>query len=211
MKSIIKTHTIVEKKIKTDIIQKNTLRKELTRKIREIKRLSDLLQKTKNRKKRKRYKKDIERHIPGIREKKKQLSEMINDLEKRISEEMKYSEKELKILSQTYDKEYEEMVQAKNLLLKAQKTTLSDKEKLDISGMSIDVQTEKQKTDEKESDVKVPVYPRELLLARAKKRLKNEFKDVTEVEKEIASEQKDKQLFENELKRIVLEKKILGQ
>jgi hypothetical protein len=210
MKSTIQAHTSVERKIKTDIIKKNTLRKELTRDIRKMKRLSDLLKKTRNRKKRKRYIKNIDRHIPGIRGKKKQLSVMIGDLEKRIGEEMKYSEKEMKELEQTYKKEYEDMVQSQNLLLKAQKNRLSDKEKLDISNMSIDRGTEEEKTTGGESGTTVPVFPRELLLARAKKRFKHESEEVAEVEKEIESEEKDKQLFESELKRIVLEKKILG-
>ncbi|MBN1696383.1 MAG: hypothetical protein JW881_02610 [Spirochaetales bacterium] len=211
MKSTITAHTGVERKIKTDIIRKNTLRKELTREIRVIKRLSDLLQKSKNRQKRSKYKKDIERHLPVIRKNRELLAAMIGDLEKKIASEMKYSEKEMKDLEQTYKKEYEEMVAAQNLVLKAEQSKLSDNEKLDISGMSIDRVQDPEKATEDGSTTKLPVFPSELLLARANKRLKKESKDVANAEKEIDSEKKDKMLFEGELKRIALEKKILGR
>lgn len=202
MKAEIKEHNIIERSIKSDIIKKNKLRKELLKQIKLVTDWTDQLDKLSNMRKKKKYLADIARYLPQIKEKKQVLKEMITDLQKRIKQEMKYSEKEITDLEASYNKEYKDMVKAQKLLTKAIKSKLSDEEKSKITGVPL----EKLLTKEEKNK---PAFPKELLLAKVKKQLKKEKKQVKEVEEELASEAKDKTLFQKEMKRMMLEQEIL--
>lgn len=209
MDQAIKKHNIIERKIKFDIIRKNTLRKQLSRDISKVVRWAESLETVKNRRKRKKYVKNIERYVPQITKTKKIVLDLIDGLQARIKDELKYSEKEISDLQQTYKKEYEEMVKARKVLIKAKKGSLSEKEVEEIAGKSVEEMVTK-KGEAPDSEEKEIVIPKEVLLAKAQKKLNKEAKDVEKVSKELESEEKDKILFQNEIKRMVLEKEILS-
>ncbi|MBN2439908.1 MAG: hypothetical protein JXJ04_01125 [Spirochaetales bacterium] len=205
----IKKHNIIERKIKYDIVMKNTLRKQLTGEIRKVVVWAEQLKTAVSRRKRKRYVKNIERYVPIITKNKKIVLDLINKLETRITTELKYSEKEIADLKQNYKKEYDEMLAARKVLIKAKQGTLSEKEIEEIAGLSIaDMVTENENPGD-EGKKKV-VIPKEVLLAKARKKLNKEAKDVQKVEKEIDSEEKDTVIFKNEIKRMIFEREILS-
>ena len=205
MKTEIQEHTPIERKIKTDIILKNTLRKQLEKKLGRLKKWEQLLTKTKNNRKSKKYKNNIIRYLDTINKLKPDTKGRIDDLEKRIKEEIKYSEDEIKQLQEMNKKEYSEMLDAEKLLIKAEQGKLDDKEKLEIAETSLE-KYEAQAGDEQKGKI---FFPKEYLLIKAKKRLKKETKDKKDVEKEMKSEEKDRILFDSELKRMIMEKEIL--
>ncbi|MBN2533204.1 MAG: hypothetical protein JXB88_09950 [Spirochaetales bacterium] len=209
MDEAIKKHNIVERKIKFDIVRKNTLRKQLTRDISKVVRWAESLNTVKNRRKRKRYVKNIERYVPGITKTKKTVLELIDDLNTRMKDELKYSENEIADLQETYKKEYEEMVNARKMFIKAKNGSLNEQEIEEIAGKSVEEMV-MQKGETPDSGEKEMVIPKEELLVKARKRLKMESKDAEKVNNELESEEKDKILFQNEIKRMALEKKILS-
>jgi hypothetical protein len=202
MRAKIKQHNIVERTIKSDIIRKNRLRKELLKQIHLVTDWTDQLNRLSNIRRRKKLLEDIDRYLPEIKEQKQILTQLIDSLQKRIKQEMKYSEKEIADLEASHKKEYKEMVKAQKLLAKTLNSKLSDEEKSKITGVPIEQLLNK------EQEKKV-VFPKELLLAKVNKQLNREKKQVKEVEKELASEAKDKTLFQKELKRMILEQEIL--
>lgn len=204
----IAKHNIIERKIKFDIIRKNTLRKKLSRDIRKVVRWAESLETVKNVRKRKKYVQNIERYVPQITKNKKIVLDLIDDLQTRVKTELKYSEEEISELQQTYKKEYEEMVKAHKMLIKAKKGNLSENEIEEIAGKTVEEMIT-QKGETPDSGEKEVVIPKEVLLAKAQKKLKKEAKDVDKVKKELESEEKDKILFKDEIKRMVLEKEIL--
>ncbi len=201
----IKKHTPIERKIKTDIILKNKLRKQLEKKLVRLKSWEQLLKKTKNNRKSKKYHNNIIRYLDTINKLKPITKGRIDDLEKRIKEEIKYSEDEIKQLQEMYKKEYSEMLDAEKLLIKAKQGKLDDKEKLEIAETTLE-KYEARSGEEQKGKI---VFPKEYLLIKVKKRLKKESKDKKDVEKEINSEEKDRILFDSELKRMIMEKEIL--
>jgi hypothetical protein len=209
MDEAIKRHNTVERRIKFDIIRKNTLRKQLSRDIGKVVRWAQNLETVNNRRKRKRYVKNIERYVPQITKNKKVVLDLIDDLQTRIKNELNYSEKEISDLQQTYKKEYEEMVNARKVVLKAKKGSLGENEIEKLAGKKIEEMVT-QKDGTRDSGEMEVVIPKEVLLAKAQKMLNKETKDVEKVDRELESEEKDKILFQNEIKRMALEKDILS-
>lgn len=197
MKDKIKQHNPIERKIKADIIEKNTQRKILEKDINMVKKWNELISKTSSIRKKKKYLNGIKRYAEYIQNGKTIVTNMIKDLEKRIKDEMKYSEKEIKDLQDSYKKEYDELVTAEEKVMKAKSGTLSDEEKKSLIGIIFDENGKEKK------------LPKEYVIAKAMKKFKKEMKDVKDVHKEITSEEKDKALFENELKRMSVEKELL--
>jgi hypothetical protein len=209
MDEAIKKHTIVERTIKSDIIRKNTLRRKLYSDIGKVFHWTRGLETVNNRRKRKRCAKNIERYIPQIAKNKKIVLDLINDLQVRIKNELNFSDSEVSELQKTYKKEYEEMLNARKVVLKAKQGSLSEAEIDKLAGKTIE-EIVPQKDVTGDAEKKDVVIPKEYLLAKARKKLKKETKDVEKVNEELASEEKDKILFQNELKRMMLEKEILS-
>gem|GEM_PF-5719813 len=196
-KNKIKEHNIIEKKIKADIIKKNTIRKKLQKQINMVLDYNKLLNNTKCDRKKKRYIAGIKRFMINIGKNKIIVSDLIKNLEKRILDEMKYSESEIKELQDSYKKEFAEMISAEEKLNLAKVDKLTDDEKKEIAGIF------------GSEDIKEVNIPKEFILAKLSKKVKKEKKDVKNVEKELKSEEKDKILFQNEIKRMGLEKVLL--
>ena len=201
MKKDITDHNRIERKIKTDIVSKNTLRKKLQHKLYQIQKWQKQIKTGSSLRLKNKFIKSIRRVLPKIKNLKSEVFLMIEDLEKRIPEELKYSESEISQLKDQYQKEYQQMVEAQQSLFKAQAGKLSKDEKIDIAGTSINAL-------EKNEAGKV-IFPKEFLLAKITKKLNTETKDVKKAEKELTSEEKDKVLFQGEIKRMTMEKEIL--
>ena len=176
MDEAIKKHNIIERKIKSDIVKKNTLRKQLTGNIGKVVRWAQLLETTVNRRKRKRFVKNIERYVPEITKNKKIVLDLIDDLETRIKDELKYSEKEISELKETFKKEYDEMIKARKVLLKAKNGSLTEAEIEEIAGITIEDMV-KQKDDATDAGEKEIIVPKEELLAKARKKLNKEKRE----------------------------------
>ena len=201
----IKEHNPVERKIKTDIILKNTLRKQLQNDISFVMKCAAQVKEANNNRIKKRCIDSIKRYSKKIQANKAAVLNMIEDLDKRIDEEMKISKTEVSRLQGFFQKEYDEMVGELLLMLKVEKGELTDEEKSKISGISI----EEFASSIGDKDKPKVHLSKEFLLAKARKLFNIEAKDVKDVEKELASEEKDKVLFQNELKRMVIEPYII--
>lgn len=206
-KTVIQEHTPIERKLKTDIKNKNTLRNQLQKRLFELKKWHLLLKKSKNNRKIKKYINNIKRYMQDIKVLKALVKNMITGLEQRMKDEMKYSETEMSKLESMLKKEYNEMKEAQKVLIKAEQGKLDDKAIMDYLNISIEEYDDK--TKKKDLKKETLLFSRELFIGKAKSRLKAETKDVKKVEKEIKSEQSDKVLFDTELKRLMLEKEIL--
>jgi len=210
-KETVQSHNPVEKQIRIDIGTKNELRKQFEKDLRLIKKYNDLLKKVPKDRKTKKYTLGKQRVIENSVLKKQSLSKIIPELEKRVAGEMKFSESEITELEKLYKKEYDEMLEARNLLAKVQNEKLSQQEILELTGKSVEeLQAEFPALNKKSPDKLKLAVPREYLLSKASKKLKLESTDVKEVTKEQSSEARDKILFEGELKRMIFERTILN-
>jgi hypothetical protein len=117
----MEAHAGVERKLKADIIRKNILKRDLEKKFSAINRWTENLQKLKNNQKRKKLEASIARYREQAESMKSRLLRMDEDLEKRIKEEMAYSEEEIKTFKVRLGKHTEELQKAKKSLEEAQK------------------------------------------------------------------------------------------
>jgi hypothetical protein len=173
-------HTPIERRLKTDIIRKNLLRKSLQKKLFSVRRWSELLLKSPKNQQKKRYQESIDRYMAQIGFLKKELLKRNETLEKQIQKEMKFSEDEVKAFQAELNKELK-------ALEKIQK--------------ELDETSEKEKSARNKNEV-------QLKKRRLEKMLADESKKMMESEKELISEKRDEALFTLELKRIALEKEL---
>ncbi len=134
----IKGHNPVERRIKSDIVLKNTIRKQLQKDIALVMKWSVVAKNGNNNRLIKRSIDGIKRYSKKIQGNKVTVLNMIDDLEKRINAEMDFSKTEVNQLQELFKKEYDEMVDELMLVLKVEKGELTDEEKSKISGISIE-------------------------------------------------------------------------
>jgi len=101
----MKSHTAKERKLKTDITQKNALRRNLEKRLSAINRWTGELSKTRNLQRRKKLEASIARYQDQVEHLKKELLNKDEDLEKRIKEERTYSEEEIKAFQSQLDRD----------------------------------------------------------------------------------------------------------
>lgn len=178
-------HTTVERRLKKDIIAKNIIRRDLEKIMFLIRRLSEKLRKCRNHRNISRYNSTIKRQRKKVAQLRVELLQRNEDLEKRIREEMEYSEKEVQEFKTQLEKETREMAEALSKLKK------------------IKAVREKSENIEEQEEV-----AREM--ARATRRLLRETADVKKIEKELSSEEKDEILFTLEIKKIKSDNLIYG-
>ena len=181
-----RTHTPVERRLKADIIGKNIVRRDLERSTFLIRRSREKLRKCRNHRHASRYGSTVRRHQRRIEELRVELLQRNADLEKRIMQEMKYSENEVEEFKTQLKKEIEEMEEARSGLAKIKAA---------------------QKTLEKIEDQQDTAKE----ITRATRRLFRETADVKRIEKEVSSEQRDEMLFTQELKEIEIDRLIYGE
>ena len=178
----MESHTAKERKLKTDIIEKNILRKDLKKKLSAISRWKKKLDQTNNHQKRKKMESSLVRYQDGIEALTKELLSMGEDLEKRIKDEMTYSKDEITAFQTSLEKHAEEL-------------------------KKIQESIKKEDAKPEESDKDRPSQESKFHLAKL---LKEEVKKMKKDKKELKSEERDKALFTLELKRIALDRKIFG-
>ena len=183
---MVDIHTPVEKRLKRDINAKNEIRRDLEKRVSLVRRSSEKLKKCKNHQKTSRYNSTIKRHRIQVEQLRVELLQSNEDLEKRIREEMEYSEKEVEEFKTRLQKETKEMEEARSKLEKIK------------AARKISEKTEDQEDLARKT-------------ARATIRLLRETTDVEQIEKELSSEEKDKILFTHELKTIESDKLIYSQ
>ncbi len=111
-------HTPVEKRLKRDVNAKNEIRRDLEKRVSLVRRLSEKLKKCISHQKISRYNSTIKRHRNQVEQLRVELLQSNEDLEKRIREEMKYSEKEVEEFKTRLQKETREMEEAGSKLEK---------------------------------------------------------------------------------------------
>lgn len=179
-------HTPVEKRLKRDINAKNEIRRDLEKSVSLVRRLSEKLKNCRNRGKISRYNSTIKRHRNQTEQRRVEFLRSNEDLEKRIRQEMEYSEQEVEEFKTRLQKETREMEEARSKLA--------------------EIKTDREKSEKTEDREDLARH-----MARATMRLLSETGDVKHIEQELSSEEKDKIMFTHELKRIESDKLIYGQ
>lgn len=178
-------HSSVERRLRADIEKRHRLKDELERKQSLTVKLAKKLEITKKKRLNNRYSATIERLDVETETLREKLNEVNIDLQKRIKDEMEFSEEEVSELRKRYQKEYAGMVEAESRLEAIQEGT---------------VETDVEETSEEEEPVS-----KEAVTARTRRALKKERRAVEEIQKEISSEERDKILFTRELQQIMAE------
>jgi len=149
----MEAHTKKERKLKSEIIQKNILRKDLQKRLSSINRWTEKLAQTKNLQKQKRIEASIDRYQKRIELLKKELILMCEDLENRIKEEMAYSEEEVKAFHASLEQSTKELKKVQQSLEEAEKkddTSEKSQETKPRLKRLLREETKKIKRDEKE-------------------------------------------------------------
>lgn len=183
-------HTKVERKLKTEIHYKNTLFRDLFAGVHLLHEWQTRLAGLKNIRKEKKLRGSIERHIEFLDNLSNYLAANLDDIEKSIKEEIKFSEKEVEEFHKELDAD-KKLAEAARVAFVKTKTNAAteDKDKLE---------------------------PEELAALHAEYsktwkafRLQKHKLDV--VKEELKSEEQDKVIFSQELKRIIVERHFLAE
>ena len=175
----------VERRLRTDIEERHRLRNELEKNRSVMARLTRRLEQTRKKRLNRRYSATIERLNAETEMLKYKLNEMNVELQKRITDEMEFSEEEVQSFTDQYQKEYAEMAETETKL-----------KAIEEGEAEPDVEEE---SEEEES------VPREAIVARTRRMLKRERRIVEEIQREISSEERDKTFFSRELQQIMAE------
>jgi len=177
-------HSSVERRLRTDIEERHRLRNKLRKKRSLAVRLTRELELSKKKRLNNRYSVTVKRLDAEIEALEHRLNGMNLDLQKRIMDEMKFSEEEIKNFTDQYQKEYTEILETESKLKAIEEGTL---------------ESDDEETSEEES------VSKEALVARTKRMLDRERKILDGIQKEIGSEERDKILFTKELQQITTE------
>ncbi len=190
----MKARTATERNLKHDINQKNILRRDLEKRWAAVKRWKAQLETSKKKLHRNKIESSIARYEKEIEILLAELLRRSEDLEKRIKKEMAISEDEIKAFQADREKHAEAVKKAEKAL--EAKEEKSAKKKTD-EDKAAEEGSEAPGTDEKSPEATQTL----------KKKLAEEKKKVRQDEKELTSEERDKILFIEELKRIAEDKK----
>lgn len=174
-------HAPVERALRRDISTNNALRKQLAGLEGRVARWSAKAKDCRNKRQRKKLEATIERTRPAMKSMVERLRSNNGDLKKRIQEEMKFSEEEVRQLQERYRKEHAEFLKAAAAARNARR-------------QADDLSKEAPATTARK------VHRR---IGRAERAVRAEGKDVKDVQKELDSEARDKIFFERELSRIL--------
>ncbi len=177
-------HSSIEHRLRTDIAERHQLRNEFNKKQSLIAKLTQRLESTKKKRLNNRYTATIERVGAEAETLEHSLNEMNLDLQKRITDEMKFSEEEVRDFKERQQKEVAEMQKTEDEL------KAIEEEKVD---------SDAEETSGEESDSK------EAIVARTRRLLGREKRIVEKMGREIGSEERDKESFTRELQQIMAE------
>ena len=175
-------HTAKERRLKSDIVENNVLRRELEKRISKVRLWTEEIAGSKNHRRKKKLQQSVTRYQACVDDLKQELLLKDEDLEKRIKEEMAYSEDEIKVFQADLEKHVKELRKIEASLEAAKK--------------------EKHVPKAEEQAAVKKVHLRKLL--------KQEAKKIKLDEKELVSEERDEAIFTHELKRIALDRKLFG-
>jgi len=187
----VNQHNVVEKRLKRDIHDKNEIRKELAFSLNQLHSWQEKLVTLKNVRKAKKLNRSVVRYAHYVHELKLFLTPVLDELEARIKTEMDFSVEEIEQFKAEIKTETEQAVAARVAFDNAKKL-LDDTE------------------GEKE------ITPEELATARtayskAFKAFRLEKVELESAKEELASELRDKKIFQAELKRIMIERHFMSE
>ncbi len=177
-------HSSVERRLRSDIDERHILKNELSKRQSLAEKLTGKLERTKKKRLNNRYSATIERLDTEIEDLKQELYELNLDLQKRIADEMEFSEDEIRGFREQYKRELAEVQETEDKLRAIQE------------GES---EPEVQETPEEEPP------PKEAIVARTRRMLDREKKIAEEIQREITSEERDRIFFTKELQQITAE------
>lgn len=184
-------HTRVERILKRDIHLKNLLRKDLLGHMGQVHTWQDKLSSVKNNRREKRLRGSIARYAAYIDELRGYLVPMLDDVESRIKAEMSFSEEEIEGFRGDVEKEKLAVLEARKAFEQA-RSALEEAEGRSGDGREEDMAALKQ------------------TFSGAYRALRLEKHRLDDASGELESEFRDKDFFEQELKRIFLEKQLFA-
>lgn len=210
------TNTIIIKKLKHDINQKNKTRREIEKRITAVRLWKDELTGSKCFQKQKRYFASIKRYFAEIESLRTRLNQMNEDLDKRINELGGFSVSEIKESHSQLEQEIRNMENDGNL--KEKKSSRSKdieeiknaREKLaELKGKG-GLQRKIEKANKQLTEDLAEVEQVTGRIVKLSSRLRKVRKGAGPGEEKMTPEESDKYLFAQELKRIVYERAIYG-
>jgi hypothetical protein len=183
-------HTVAEKKLKTEIHYKNTLRRDLVYSVRQLHDWQEKLASIGNVRKDRKLRGTMERYQSFISDLRSFLVPLLNELEEAIQAEMSFSEKEIAQFRAEVSEEMKIAAEAREAFQKAR------------TGM--------------EAADRVRMTPEELAVlkqsySKAWRAFRLEKHKLDHSAGELASEQTDRKIFEIELKRIQVERHFIEE
>ncbi|MFO8183144.1 MAG: hypothetical protein R6U39_03130 [Candidatus Aegiribacteria sp.] len=178
-------HTAVERKLKTDIHFKNAIRKDLVDSVRQLHQWQERLNGIQNIRREKKLRRSVERYRSFIEDVREFLTPLLDELEERIMKEMDFSQDEMKQFS-------EEVKEESRLAAEAREAF----EKVRVAAENAD----EEKLEPEELDSLKESY------SKAWRAFRLEEHKLEEAQEELQSEQKDREIFKRELKRIQVER-----
>ena len=179
-------HSSVEHRLRADIEKRHRLRDEIKKRQSIITSLTRKLAHTKKKRLNNRYSVTIKRVSAEVEMLEHKLNEMNLDLQKRIMDEMEFSEGEAQDFREQYEKERTGILETESRLKAIEEEP---------------AEPDAEETSEDESPSK------EAIVARTKRMLKRERRAITGIQREMNSEERDQMLFIKELKQIAAELK----
>ncbi|MFQ5964701.1 MAG: hypothetical protein ACE5KZ_10480 [Candidatus Scalinduaceae bacterium] len=213
---MVNTNTTIVRKLKHDITQKNTTRKEIERHINAIRIWKDKLVNSKSFQKQKRYIASIKRYLAKIEQLRARLNQMNECLENSIREMGKHSTSEIEAFQQQLDKEIRD-IEADMNPKKTEKSHSKEikeiknarKKLAELKGKG-NLQKKIEKINKQLSDDIADVEQVTGKILKLNSRLGKVSKGTEPEKKELPSEEKDNKMFTQELKRIARERVIFS-
>ncbi len=210
------TNTIIIKKLKHDINQKNKTRREIEKRIAAVRLWKDELAGSKCFQKQKRYSASIKRYFAEIEGLRTKLNQMNEGLDKRINELGECSVSEIKESRSQLEQEIRNMENDGNLKEKKSRRSKdveeikNAREKLaELKGKG-GLQRKIEKANKQLTEDLVGVEQVTGRIVKLSSRLRKVSKGAGLGEEEMTPEESDKYLFAQELKRIVCERAVYG-
>jgi hypothetical protein len=183
-------HTIIEKRLKTDIHFKNAVRKDLVESVRQLHDWQEQLNQIHNIRKEKKLRKTVERYQGFIEDMKVFLEPLLDDLENDIKEEMSFSKEEIAEFKEEVKEETKLATEARIAFAKAKEASENvDSKKLEPEEMA----------------ALKEAYSKAWRAFRLEKHKLEEARD------ELKSEETDREIFKRELKRIHVERHFIKE
>jgi len=179
-------HSSVERSLRNDITERHRFKNDLEKKQSLIVKLTQKFERTKKKKLNKRYSATIKRLNSEIESLSHKLNEINLDLQRRIAEEMEFSEEEMASFREQYQEELAEIEETESKL-----------HAIEEGAAEADVEQEAEADEEPAA--------KELIAARTRRMLRRERRSLESIQKEIKSEERDGKFFTEELHQIMAE------